>query len=98
MILNKGHIKNLHLSWSQSNAVVFLYFSPPQEQMVNGVQSPASMPSSSVLLIGSYSLDREILKKLGIGLTLAAAILAFIVEKLYWWSKLEEDCEQRTGQ
>ncbi|TMS10440.1 Threonylcarbamoyladenosine tRNA methylthiotransferase [Larimichthys crocea] len=54
-----------------------------QEQMANGVKDPASMPSSSVLLIGSYSLDREGLKKLGIGLALAAVILAFIVEKLY---------------
>ncbi|XP_059194953.1 threonylcarbamoyladenosine tRNA methylthiotransferase [Centropristis striata] len=55
-----------------------------QEKMANGVQGPASsVPSSSVVLIGSYSLDREALKKLGIGLTLAAAILAFIVEKLY---------------
>lgn len=51
--------------------------------MANGVKDPASMPSSSVLLIGSYSLDREGLKKLGIGLALAAVILAFIVEKLY---------------
>lgn len=56
---------------------------PSQEQMANGVKDPASMPSSSVLLIGSYSLDREGLKKLGIGLALAAVILAFIVEKLY---------------
>ncbi|XP_044064495.1 threonylcarbamoyladenosine tRNA methylthiotransferase isoform X1 [Siniperca chuatsi] len=54
-----------------------------QEQMANGVQGPASMPPSSVLLFGSYSLDREVLKKLGIGLALTAAILAFIVEKLY---------------
>lgn len=49
--------------------------------MANGVQSPASLPSS-VLLNSSYSVDREVLKKLGIGLALAAAILAFIIEKL----------------
>ncbi|XP_035527862.1 threonylcarbamoyladenosine tRNA methylthiotransferase [Morone saxatilis] len=54
-----------------------------QEQMANGVQGPASMTSSSGLLTGSYSLDGEGLKKLGIGLVLAAAILAFIIEKLY---------------
>eukprot|EP00064_Thunnus_orientalis_P010266 superscaffoldBa00001376_g10292 len=54
-----------------------------QEKMANGVHGSASMSSSSVLLMGSYSLDREVLKKLGIGLALAAAILAFIVEKLY---------------
>lgn len=59
---------------------------PPQEQMANGIQVPVSVPSSSVLLFGSYSLDREVLKKLGIGIALAAAILAFIVEKLYWRS------------
>ncbi|XP_038567823.1 threonylcarbamoyladenosine tRNA methylthiotransferase isoform X1 [Micropterus salmoides] len=54
-----------------------------QEQMANGVQGPASASPSSVLLMGPYSLDREVLKKLGIGLALAACILAFIVEKLY---------------
>ncbi|XP_040901026.1 threonylcarbamoyladenosine tRNA methylthiotransferase [Toxotes jaculatrix] len=54
-----------------------------QEHIANGIQGPASTPSPSVLLIGSYSLDREVLKKLGIGLALAAAILAFIVEKLF---------------
>lgn len=52
---------------------------PPQEPTVNGIQDPAS----SLLLIGSYSLDREALKKLVIALTLAAAILAFVIEKLY---------------
>lgn len=51
--------------------------------MSNGVQGSASMSSSSVLLMGSYSLDREVLKKLGVGLALAAALLAFLVEKLY---------------
>uniref|UniRef100_A0AAQ4RVV3 tRNA-t(6)A37 methylthiotransferase n=1 Tax=Gasterosteus aculeatus aculeatus TaxID=481459 RepID=A0AAQ4RVV3_GASAC len=50
-----------------------------QEPTVNGIQDPAS----SLLLIGSYSLDREALKKLVIALTLAAAILAFVIEKLY---------------
>ncbi|XP_071391486.1 threonylcarbamoyladenosine tRNA methylthiotransferase-like, partial [Centroberyx affinis] len=57
-----------------------------QEQtalLANGTHGPASMSSSSRLLIGSYSLDRERLKMLGIGLALAAAILALIVEKLY---------------
>ncbi|XP_069549323.1 threonylcarbamoyladenosine tRNA methylthiotransferase isoform X2 [Brachyistius frenatus] len=54
-----------------------------QEYMANGVQGPASVSSSCTFLIGSYSVDREVLKKLGIGLALAAAILAFIVEKLY---------------
>lgn len=50
--------------------------------------------------MGSYSLDKEVLKKLGIGLTLAAAVLAFIVEKLFWQSScvLEEDCEHGRGQ
>lgn len=51
--------------------------------MVNGVQGPASMSPSSIMSLGSYSLDKEGLKKLGIGLTLAAAILAFILDKLY---------------
>ncbi|GLD56522.1 threonylcarbamoyladenosine tRNA methylthiotransferase isoform X1 [Lates japonicus] len=62
-----------------------LYFCmpPTQEQIANGIQGPASMPSSSILSMGSYSLDKEVLKKLGIGLTLAAAVLAFIVEKLF---------------
>ncbi len=55
----------------------------PQEKMVNGIQGPASMSPSSILSLGSYSLDKEGLKKLGIGLTLAAAILAFILDKLY---------------
>lgn len=54
----------------------------PQEQMANGVKSLASVPSSSVLLRSSYSVDRDVLKKLGFGLALAAAILAFIIEKL----------------
>ncbi|CAB1423485.1 unnamed protein product [Pleuronectes platessa] len=54
-----------------------------QEQIPNGVQSCASISSSSTLLIGSYSLDREALKKLGIGLALAAAVLAFILEKVF---------------
>ncbi|KAM7382630.1 hypothetical protein PAMP_002353 [Pampus punctatissimus] len=54
-----------------------------QEQMANGIQDSASMSSSPVWFIGSYSLDREVLKKLGVGLALAAALLAFIVEKLY---------------
>lgn len=50
--------------------------------MVYGVQGPSSV-SSSVLLIGSYSVDRELLKRLGVGLALAAALLAFIVERIY---------------
>lgn len=55
-----------------------------QEQMANGVHSPTAMSSSaSVSLFGCYSVDRDALKKMGIGLALAAAILAFIVEKLY---------------
>lgn len=47
-----------------------------QEHLANGVQG-------SSFLIGSSSVDREALKKLGIGLAVAAIILAFIVEKLY---------------
>ncbi|XP_056142958.1 threonylcarbamoyladenosine tRNA methylthiotransferase [Lampris incognitus] len=58
-----------------------------QEQtaiLANGLRGPASTPSSSgSFLIGSYSLDREGLKMLGMGLALTAAILAFILEKLY---------------
>ncbi|XP_072250734.1 threonylcarbamoyladenosine tRNA methylthiotransferase [Leuresthes tenuis] len=54
-----------------------------QDHAVNGVNGRASVPPACTFLIGSYSLDREVLKKLGIGLALAAAILAFIVEKLY---------------
>lgn len=53
-----------------------------QEQISDDIQA-ASLTSSPGALIGSYSLDREVLKKLGMGLMLAAAILAFIVEKLY---------------
>ncbi|KAI9520389.1 hypothetical protein NQZ68_018697 [Dissostichus eleginoides] len=54
------------------------------EPMANGFQGPSSsMSSPSHLLIGSYSVDREVLKKLIIGVTLAAAILSYIVEKLY---------------
>ncbi|XP_068179865.1 threonylcarbamoyladenosine tRNA methylthiotransferase [Antennarius striatus] len=52
------------------------------ELITNGGHGPAA-ENSSFLLMGPYSLDREGLKTLGIGLTLAAAILAFIVEKLY---------------
>ncbi|XP_068614912.1 threonylcarbamoyladenosine tRNA methylthiotransferase [Brachionichthys hirsutus] len=51
-------------------------------QIANGVHGPAP-EKSSFLLMGSYSLDREGLKTLGIGLALAAAILAFIIEKLF---------------
>lgn len=61
--------------------LISLCFSP-QEQIANGIQGHTSLPSSSVL-IGSYSLDREVVKKLGIGLALAAAVLALIVEKLF---------------
>lgn len=67
-------------------SLTLLYFSAcsvcftPQEQMANGVKSLA--PSSSVLLRSSYSVDREVLKKLGFGLAVAAAILALIIEKL----------------
>lgn len=51
--------------------------------MTNGVQNPASVSSSSDFFSGFCSVDREALKKLGIGLALAAAILAFIIEKLH---------------
>ncbi|XP_013869704.1 threonylcarbamoyladenosine tRNA methylthiotransferase [Austrofundulus limnaeus] len=54
-----------------------------QERVVKGVRGAASAPPDSAFLIGSYSLDKDVLKRLGIGLALAAAILAFIVEKLY---------------
>lgn len=47
-----------------------------QEHLANGIQG-------SSFLIGSSSVDREALKKLGIGLAVAVIILAFIVEKLY---------------
>lgn len=43
--------------------------------MTSGLQNPASSFSYA-------SVDREGLKRLGIGLALAAAILAFILEKV----------------
>ncbi|KAM6967980.1 threonylcarbamoyladenosine tRNA methylthiotransferase [Aplochiton taeniatus] len=55
-----------------------------QEQttaLANGVQALSSSSSSS-LLIGSWSLDREGIKMLGLGLALLAAILAFVLEKI----------------
>ncbi|XP_007555200.2 threonylcarbamoyladenosine tRNA methylthiotransferase-like [Poecilia formosa] len=54
-----------------------------QEHMANGVKGAACVPPDSALLVGSCSLDRELLKKLGICIALAAAVLAFIIEKLY---------------
>lgn len=77
----KKSLDSLNLSevWL-SNLHIFL----PQEQKVNGVHVSAPTPSSCTFLIGSNSLDREMLKKMGIGLALAAAILAYIVQKLYW--------------
>lgn len=55
----------------------------PQVHKVNGVKGATSGTPDSALHVGSYSLDRELLKKLGMGFALAAAILAFIVEKLF---------------
>ncbi|KAM4633828.1 threonylcarbamoyladenosine tRNA methylthiotransferase [Polymixia lowei] len=57
-----------------------------QEQtsnLANGVNGSTCTPSSPGLLIGSYSLDSEGLKMLGVGLAVVAAIIAFILEKLY---------------
>lgn len=62
------------------NLLVFL----PQEQKVNGVHVSVPTPSSCTFSIGSNSLDREMLKKIGIGLALAAVILAYIVQRVYW--------------
>ena len=50
---------------------------------MNGVNGSASLSPASAFFVGSYGVDREALKKLGIGLAIAAALLAFIVEKLY---------------
>lgn len=94
-----GDGKSSSVSWSHFKEFFFLislcFF--PQEQIANG---HTSVPSSSVLLIGSYNLDREVVKKLAIGLALAVAVLALIVEKLFWRSKsvLEEEWQHRSGQ
>lgn len=49
--------------------------------MANGVHSPAALPSP-LFLTSSYSVDKEALTKVVIGLAVAAAVLAFIMEKL----------------
>ena len=100
--LTKSLTKNTVYYYSVNNVrmiiidLTWLYFCvPPQEQISNGIQGCASLSSSSTVLIGSYSVDREALKRLGIGLALAAAVLAFILEKVFWcWiCGPEEDCE-----
>lgn len=55
----------------------------PQEHVVNGTRGVSVAPPKFAVLTGPYSLDRDGLKRLGIGLALAAAILAFILDKLY---------------
>lgn len=65
----------------KSNADIVIMPPPPQEQ-TSSVQSPSSWVSSAVLM-GSSGVDREVLKRAAIGLTLAAAILALLVEKLF---------------
>uniref|UniRef100_A0A3P9IZW1 tRNA-t(6)A37 methylthiotransferase n=1 Tax=Oryzias latipes TaxID=8090 RepID=A0A3P9IZW1_ORYLA len=59
---------------------------PLQQGEVSGLiqeQSVCGTSGSSSILIGCFSVDREALKKLGIGLAVAAALLAFIIDKLY---------------
>uniref|UniRef100_A0A8C7ZZG0 tRNA-t(6)A37 methylthiotransferase n=1 Tax=Oryzias sinensis TaxID=183150 RepID=A0A8C7ZZG0_9TELE len=59
---------------------------PLQQGEVSGLiqeQSVRGTSGSSSILIGCFSVDREALKKLGIGLAVAAALLAFIIDKLY---------------
>uniref|UniRef100_A0A3P9JUS8 tRNA-t(6)A37 methylthiotransferase n=1 Tax=Oryzias latipes TaxID=8090 RepID=A0A3P9JUS8_ORYLA len=59
---------------------------PLQQGEVSGLiqeQSVRGTSGSSSILIGFFSVDRETLKKLGIGLAVAAALLAFIIDKLY---------------
>lgn len=52
----------------------------PQEQMADGVRSPAAL-APPFLLSASYSVDKEALTKLLIVLAVAAAVLAFVIEK-----------------
>ncbi|TNN02342.1 hypothetical protein fugu_009829 [Takifugu bimaculatus] len=80
--------KSVNQAMSRSTSVSTGITGGPQssnkEHAANGVHSRPSPPS--FLWNGSASLDREVLKKLAIGLALTAALLAFIVEKLCAWS------------
>lgn len=53
-----------------------------QEAASAMLSGPHGAPPPTTLMIGSWSVDRERLKMVIIGLTLAAAILSYIVEKL----------------
>lgn len=58
---------------------VFLPLSQ-QEPTADGVPGPAALPPP-FLLSASYSVDKEALTKLLIVLAVAAAVLAFVIEK-----------------
>lgn len=57
-----------------------------QEQMADGARRPAAL-SPPFLLSASYSVDKEVLTKVLILLAVAAAVLAWVIEKATWPSK-----------